>query len=66
MSEIEKTLENARLNENELEDVPGGLFNPADKQYIAVVCGGCRKHFVITSDTKEYICTCGYKNTFSG
>ncbi len=59
MSELEKTLENAKLNESELEDVPGGLFNPADKQYIPVVCGGCRRHFVITSDTKEYICTCG-------
>ena len=52
------------LNLDQMERVNGGVG--PDSRLITVSCGGCGKHFVITTETTEYKCTCGYKNTFSG
>ena len=50
------------LSLDQMEQVNGG----AHGHPLVVACGGCGKHFTITSDTTEHICSCGYRNTYGG
>ena len=52
------------LNLDQMERVNGGVG--PDSRLITVSCRGCGMHYSVTAKTTEYICRCGYKNTFSG
>ena len=64
-----KTENRQELNLDQMQQVSGGVGEPEKRtsgRYIVVACDGCGKHITITSETTEYICSCGYKNTFFG
>ena len=57
----------ARLSDDELEQVIGGVKRGARRQVMMVACCKCHRNFNVDIQKSEANCPkCGAKNTFAG